>query len=280
MVIKRLSAALVMAALWGGAAVAQTAPAPAPASTPAPEPPTPDPTGPFGGNITGIVTLTSDYRFRGISQSKKAPALQAGLTYEVPLSFVSFAPVSVYGGFWGSSINFSPDVDESLEIDMVAGVKFKFLNEKMVLDLGWIGYRYPGSIKGAHLHYDEFGGALSYDFGFASIAGQVRYSPNFFARSGSAWYKQAMVTVPLSFIQIHDKVSFKIFGGLGHQSIQHNARFANPDYWDWQVGIVATVYGVDLGLTYVDTNISKTRCNGGGYKYCAPRAIFSISKSF
>lgn len=280
MVIKRLSAAVVAVALWGGAAIAQTTPAPAPATAPAPEPPKPDPTGPFGGSITGIVTLTSDYRFRGISQSKNDPAIQGGLTYEVPLPFIGFAPVSIYGGFWGSSINFSPDVDESIELDMVAGVKFKFLQEKLVLDLGWIGYRYPGSMKSAHLAYDEFGGSLSYDFGFATLAGQVRYSPNFFARSGDAWYKQAMLTVPLDFIKISDKVSFKMFGGIGHQAIQRNARFANPDYWEWQIGLVATVYGVDLGVTYVDTDISKRRCNGGGFNYCAPRAIFSISKSF
>ena len=273
MVIKRLSAAVIAAALWGGTALAQTAPAPA-------EPPKPEPNFLFGGNITGIVTLTSDYRFRGISQSKNDPALQAGLTYEVPLSFITFAPVSIYGGFWGSSVNFSPDVDESVEIDILAGVKFKFLDEKLVLDLGWTGYRYPGAQKAAHLYYDEFGGSLSYDFGFASISGQVRYSPNFFARSGDGWYKQVAAAVPLDVIKIHDKVSFKLTGGIGHQAIQKNARFFNPDYWEWNVGLVATIYGVDFGVAYVDTDISKGRCNGGGFNYCAPRAIFSISKSF
>ena len=118
MLIKRFSAALIAAALWGGTAIAQTAPAPASTPAPAPEPPKPEPTGPFGGNITGIVTLTSDYRFRGISQSKNDPALQAGLMYEVPLSFIEAFPVSIYGGFWGSSINFSPDVDESVEVEI------------------------------------------------------------------------------------------------------------------------------------------------------------------
>lgn len=226
------------------------------------------------------MSLTSDYRFRGISQSKNDPALQAALMYEVPLSFVTFAPVSIYGGFWGSSINFSPDVDESVEVDILAGAKFKFFNEKMTLDLGWIGYRYPGAMRAAHLPYDEFGGSITWDFGFLSLATQLRYSPNFFAHSGDAWYKQAMLTVPLDFIKVHDKVSFKAFGGIGHQSIQRNARFANPDYWEWQLGLVATVYGVDLGVTYVDTDISKGRCNGGGFNYCAGRVIFSIGKSF
>lgn len=271
MLIRRLSAAVVAVALLGGAAAAQTTPAPAPE---------PETTGPFGGSITGIVTLTSDYRYRGISQSKNDPALQGGLTYELPLKFIEAVPVSIYGGFWGSSINFSPDVDESVEIDILAGAKFKFLSEKLVLDLGWIGYRYPGALDAANLDFDEFGGSLTYDFGFASLAGQVRWSPNFFARSGDAWYKQAMLTVPLSFIQVHDKVSFKVFGGIGHQAIQHNARYFFPDYWEWQIGLVATVYGVDLGVTYVDTDISKGRCNGGGYNYCAGRVLFSLSKTF
>jgi uncharacterized protein (TIGR02001 family) len=274
MLIKRLSAALVAVALLGGTAFAQTTP-----PAPAPEPPKKEHNF-ILGDITGIVTLTSDYRFRGISQSKNDPALQAGLTYEAPLTFITALPVSIYGGFWGSSINFSPDVDESVEIDLLAGMKFKFFEEKMVLDLGWIGYRYPGALKAARLNYDEFGGSLSYDFGFATLAGQVRYSPNFFAHSGTGWYKQAMVTVPLSFIQFSDKVSFKIFGGLGHQSIQRNARFFNPDYWEWQVGLVMTIYGVDFSVAYVDTDISKSRCNGGGFNYCAPRAVVSIGKSF
>ncbi|QQS14361.1 MAG: hypothetical protein IPK81_09445 [Rhodospirillales bacterium] len=274
--------AAMAAAIVGAPAVglAQTAPAATPAPAPAPAAPAaPEPNAPFGGMITGVVTLTSDYRFRGISQSKNDPALQGGLTYEVPLAFTGL-PISIYGGFWGSSVNFSPDVDESVEIDMVAGVKFKAFDEKLLIDLGWIGYRYPGALKAARLPFDEFGGQLTYDFGFAQLSGQVRYSPNFFANSGDAWYKGAMLTVPLSFITIHEKVSFKAFAGIGHQSIQRNARFFNPDYTEWQIGLVATVYGIDLGLTYVDTNISKSRCNGGGFNYCSGRAVFSLGKAF
>jgi hypothetical protein len=33
-------------------------------------------------------------------------------------------------------------------------------------------------------------------------------------------------------------------------------------------------------VTYVDTDISKSRCNGGGYNYCASRVVFSLSESF
>ena len=90
-----LAAGCLAAMMAAAPALAQTTPAPAPASTPAPEPPKPDPTGPFGGSITGIAALTSDYRFRGISQSKNDPAIQGGLTYEVPLPFIGFAPVSI-----------------------------------------------------------------------------------------------------------------------------------------------------------------------------------------
>ncbi len=262
----RLATMMMLAAIHVGAA------SPASAADPI--------QGPFGGTISGSVALLSDYTIRGVSVSKRAPSVQASLTYEAPLASVEALPVSLYGTVWGSSVNFSPDVDESLELDLLAGVRFKLFEGKALLDLGWIGYRYPGAMKAARLSFDEFGGSLSYDFGWMNVAGQVRYSPNFFAASGDAWYKQVAATILLDFIRIHDQISLKVFGGVGHQAIQRNARYAYPDMWDWQIGLIATAWGVDLGITYVDTNVGKRRCNGGGYDYCAARAIFSITKSF
>ena len=48
--------------------------------------------------ISGNIALTSDYRFRGISQSNEDPAVQGGFD-------VSFEP-GFYLGTWASSIDF------------------------------------------------------------------------------------------------------------------------------------------------------------------------------
>ena len=114
------------------------------------------------------------------------------------------------------------------------------------------------------------------------LSGAVRYSPNFFANSGNAWYKWAQVVVPLPFIKIkiNENVSFKLFGTIGNQSVERYVNYGIPadNYWDWQVGATATVWGFDLTLAYVDTNIDVAGCLNT-YN-CQARAIFSVSKTF
>ena len=71
----------------------------------------------------------------------------------------------------------------------------------------------------------------------------MRYSPNFFANSGNAWYKWAQVVVPLPFIKINENVAFKLFGTIGNQYVERfiNYGIPNDNYWDWQLGATATV---------------------------------------
>ena len=77
----------MMKRIWAAAVTTVlTASAPAFAQAPAKTP-----TGPFGGDITGIVTLANEYSFRGISQTQRNPAVQGGLTYEVPI----IKPISI-----------------------------------------------------------------------------------------------------------------------------------------------------------------------------------------
>jgi uncharacterized protein (TIGR02001 family) len=69
-----------------------------------------DASGPFSGGVS----LTSDYRFRGYSLSDEEPALQGGLTLNLPQG--------VYLGVWGSSIADYAGAD--IEFDLMAGVAF------------------------------------------------------------------------------------------------------------------------------------------------------------
>jgi hypothetical protein len=69
------------------------------------------------------------------------------------------------------------------------------------------------------------------------------YSPNFFANSGIAWYKWGQIAVPLSFINISENVAFKLFGTIGNQYVERFANYGigNNNYWDWQIGLIASV---------------------------------------
>jgi uncharacterized protein (TIGR02001 family) len=133
---------------------------------------------------------------------------------------------------------------------------------------------------GAANSYDYWETALTlnYDFGFVVPSVGVNYSPNFFGNSGEAVYYTAGVKVPLPFVPFDTR----ILANVGKQYIKKNATFGTPDYMDWNVGIFATFYGFDVGVQYVDTNLSKTECFAGGpaEDLCKARPVFSLGRTF
>jgi uncharacterized protein (TIGR02001 family) len=235
--------------------------------------------GPFGGTLSAGGTFATDYSYRGISQTQRQVAFQPFLTYETPSVASETASASAYLGAWASNVYF-PNTNTAAEVDIIAGVRGKTLGDKLTFDLGYIRYNYPGSDNALMFGFNEIGLVVGYDFGAVAVSGAVRYSPNFFANSGNAWYKWAQVVVPLPFIQINENVTFKLFGTIGNQSVERYVNYGipNDNYWDWQLGATATVWGVDLTLAYTDTNIDVAGCLNT-YN-CAARVVFSISKTF
>jgi uncharacterized protein (TIGR02001 family) len=88
--------------------------------------------------------LVTDYRFRGIAQTSKKPALQGGL---------DFAHKSgLYLGAWGSNVKWVKDFNGatkgSLEVDLYGGYKGSISGD-VGFDVGAIAYLYPGNNSGA-----------------------------------------------------------------------------------------------------------------------------------
>ncbi len=107
------------------------------------------------------VGVTSDYRYRGLSQTRLKPALQGGVDYSHPSGF--------YLGAWASSIKWIKDwaaTDGSLEIDLYAGYKGEIAKD-LTFDVGYLRYEYPGNklanVAGfGNANTQEVYGALSY----------------------------------------------------------------------------------------------------------------------
>jgi uncharacterized protein (TIGR02001 family) len=233
---------------------------------------------PFGGTFTATFAFATDYSYRGISQTQRQVAVQPAFTYETP-TVSEQVPLSAYVGAWGSNVYFPP-TPTIAEIDLISGLRLKALDNKLTFDLGYIRYNYLGAPSDLFYDFNEFGLVVGYDFGVAQLQGAVRYSPNFFANSGIAWYKWGQLTVPLSFIKLNENVSFKLFGTIGNQYVERfmNYGIGYNNYWDWQIGLGATVWGVDLSIAYVDTNLDSAQCFNT--MNCDTRAIFTISKTF
>lgn len=127
------------------------------------------------------VGATSDYRFRGISQTSFKPTLQGG---------VDFAHKSgLYLGVWGSGINWIKDyvtaTEGNLEVDVYGGYKGE-IKSGLSYDLGVITYQYPGNnaaTKLANANTTEVYAALTYGLVTAKYS---RATSNFVANNSSA----------------------------------------------------------------------------------------------
>ena len=104
----------------------------------------------------GVVT---DYRYRGISQTRARPALQGG---------ADFSQGAFYLGAWASTIQWVKDVggDSSVEIDLYGGFKGE-LAKDLNYDIGVLAYVYPSNKLSPSANTTEIYAALT--FGPATV---------------------------------------------------------------------------------------------------------------
>jgi uncharacterized protein (TIGR02001 family) len=233
---------------------------------------------PFGGAFSANVTVASDYSFAGISQTKRSPAFQMGLDYKTA-EVSADVPLWLYLTVWGSNIDF-PTTGSGVEIDVSGGLKFLGFDKKLSVDFGYIRYSFPGTPAELGYDYGEINFNVGYDFGMATLAGRVRFSPHSFGDSGNSWNKRALLTIPLPFLRLSEKVSFKAYGSLGNFQVERFQAYGIPssDYWYWQVGLITTAFGLDFNVAYTDTSIEPSGC--GNTNYCAGRVLVSVTKVF
>ena len=129
-------------------------------------------------SFSANVTLTSDYVYRGITQTNEDPALQGGFDYSHESGF--------YLGVWASNLEFNGGTSDapSLEIDVYGGMSGEFQNG-LGWDVGALYYIYPDQNEDVEGDYDflELYGSLSYtwDTEYQPTADiGVAYSPDFY----------------------------------------------------------------------------------------------------
>ena len=195
------------------------------------------------------LAFTSDYRFRGQSQTSRDPAVQGSIDFESASGF--------FAGVWASTIDFSDsgDTDSEVEIDLYAGYNFS-LGENTEGSVKATYYLYPDNPFS--YEYWEVQGALSHSFGRLTLSGEVNYSPDYFNETGSAVAVAGGVDVSLT-----DTLSAN--GHVGKQWIDDNALFGTPDFLYWDAGLTLKLLEEHLTLDarYVTTDLDKPECFSG-----------------
>lgn len=166
------------------------------------------------------ITGTSDYVFRGISQTNEEAAVQGG----VDLTCGRF-----YAGVWASS--FFGD-EGSTEIDLYAG--FKTATGAINWDLGFIYYTYPGSFGGDANYFELKAGASGDIWKGGTLGATVFYTPEFSFNLG------AVTTLEGSFSQALPRVGMfsPTFSALIGRSNFHDEFLGNDlSYTYWNVGL-------------------------------------------
>ncbi len=178
------------------------------------------------GALSYNLAVTSDYVWRGISQTDESAALQGGIDYKKGL---------FYTGAWASNVDFAYGDDKaSTELDLYLGLTPTLGNYSF--DFGAIAYTYPGSGGDA---IGELKAAVSHPMGAGSI-GASFYLPT---KELEDPYYEVNASYPLS-----DK--FSVSGAIG------NWELAGAHYTNANIGVTYAINDT-LSLDVRATDASK-----------------------
>lgn len=251
---KLIIAAALTAAFAANVAQAQEAAAPAAA-------PVPD------NQVVFNAAFTTDYRFRGISQSRLDPALSGGVDY-------TNNPTGIYLGAWASSIKWIDDAggDSDIEYDFYGGKRGN-ITPDISYDVGVLTYYYQ--------HNNYPGNSAN----TTEVYGQVGYGP--------AYAKYSYAVTDLFGFQDSDGSGYldvganlDVGGGYtlnlhaGHQKVKGDGNDI-ASYTDWKVGVTKEFYGVTVALAAVGTNADDAAYFGPQGQHTGKTgAVLTLSKTF
>jgi len=189
-------------------------------------------------NWTWNLAVTTDYVFRGVTQTDYQPALQAGMDY-------SFGDSGWYVGAWASNVDFADDDGPDLEFDTYVGWNHDF-SDSMNLDLSLVHYAYMGERDDyGSIDYTEVLGALTWN---EMITLNVGYAPDY----ANLDYTSTWVNLAGAWDIGND---FSVNASVGHSQFSDD----NGSYNDWNVGVSKQFGPVNAALNYYDTDVDGPR---------------------
>ena len=194
------------------------------------------------------VALSSDYVWRGISQTDSEPAISG--------SFDVGHSSGAYAGVWASNVDI--DDDTSIEIDYYAGFIGEFGESGVFYDVGGTYYNYPDQ---SDLDFFEFYGSVGYSFLTAGLS----YTQDLFGT-------EAQDDLYYSLDAAYDVGSISLAAGVGYYDFD-----SGDDYTNYHIGASTELAGFGFDLTYSDTDNNAEDIFGGDLADSA--LIFTVSKS-
>jgi uncharacterized protein (TIGR02001 family) len=212
---------IVVASVMGSAALAQTTPV---VATPAP-----------AYELAYNVGVVSDYRYRGVSQTRLQPAVQGG---------VDLTAGAWYAGVWASNIKWVKDAGYKgpVELDLYGGYKYE-VTKDVTLDFGALSYVYAGNTAKPNANTTEvYLGVVSGPF-------SAKYShalTNTFGYSDSTNSSYLEANVDYELVKGTNLVAH-----VGRQTIKN---WSTASYTDYKLGVTYEALGGKFAASYVDAS--------------------------
>ncbi|MBV8803173.1 MAG: hypothetical protein JO131_09505, partial [Gammaproteobacteria bacterium] len=188
--------------------------------------------------LTGNFDITTNYVFRGVSNSNNNPAFQGGLTY-------TFLTTGIYLNVWGSNVDFLDPQGHiaTVEADTIIGIT-NSINDNWSYNINFDRYNYP---KASAANYNELIAALTYKIFTATIGESL----NVYGSHSNGTYYNGLFAIPLSEKIFHFS-DLQAQASWGHYSLPRNAGLYS--YSDVMVGLQKTIKQYVMALQYTNTN--------------------------
>jgi len=224
--------------------------------------------------VAGNLGLTSDYRFRGISQSQNAPAVQGGVDYA--------HSSGLYVGNWNSSVSSQVYTNGAgVESDLYAGWK-KNVYKGVTLDVGSYNYFYPRATTSAKTgsNYDTYEAyaGLSYNDLVSAKYSQTLGNGYFgTANAKGTKYYQADAKLPIPVIK-----NLSVVAHVGRTNVANSSTL---DYTDYNAGFAYALPQGWEGSAKYYTNTSMTNSTQvantvNGQKLYRNAVVVAVTKTF
>lgn len=225
--------------------------------------------------LAASVSLTTDYVFRGISQTDENPAAQA--TFDA--TYKKF-----YAGFFASNLDFGGAQTPSgefvdvadLEIDFYGGIRPTW--NKFTFDFGVIYYAYPNAFDpGGDLDYVELKAGVSTTiFEKLAIGTTGYYSPDNTGEIGDNFVLESTAAYTFNKVWMFTPV---VSGVYGYQWGDEDE--GGFDYAYWNVGLNLAFYEkptLSFDIRYWDTDLDG--CDDATLFQCDERVVGTFKVAF
>jgi uncharacterized protein (TIGR02001 family) len=207
---------------------------------------------PFSSNVS----LTTNYLYRGISQTGAKPAIQGGFDYA--------GASGIYVGAWGSSISWISDgalgSNAGLELDTYAG--YKGTAAAVSYDVGFLRYNYPGTYGTiakplAKPDTNEVYGAVTYSIVTAKLSYSLGDLFGVADAKGSTYLDlTATYPIPDTTYTIAAHYGKQAYKGTSTDSLKAGGQ--DPTYADYKLSVTKDLgTGYSASLTYSKTNAAE-----------------------